>query len=314
MSMPEVSRRAVLSAAWSAPLVATLVAVPASANSRPETGFACLGDSLTEDGGFGEVVADALGWRHSNLGVSGQTSTEIAFRFGALPLAVTVAGERMPGRGSVGIDSVDPATSYRAGGSTSKPFRYAAVLAGIPGTFIEDASRDPAQLSFARKDDGDAVAVPDGTLLRGTQGDSYRSDPITIWVGRNNIDNGADVLRDIDVIVASLDRKNSRFLIFSVTNSQHEPSGSTGYEQIAAINAAVEAKYPNNYLDVRRYLIDHGLAQAGLVPTADDLAAIAEDRVPPQLHRDVIHFTDTAQQVIGHYATVVMLAKRWNLR
>lgn len=260
------------------------------------------------------MVADAFGWQHANLGVSGQTSTEVAFRFGALPLAVTVDGRRMPGSGPVVVDTLDPATSYRAGGATSKPFRYDAELMGIPGTFTEDASHDPPRLSFTRTDAGDAVAVPDGSTLRGTQGDAYRSDPITIWVGRNNIAAQADVLRDIDAIVASLAAKNSRFLVFSVTNSQHEPSGSVGYGQIAAINAAIEAKYPGNYLDVRRYLIDHGLAQAGLTPTAADLAAISEDRVPPQLHRDVIHFTDAAQKVIGHYATVVMLAKRWNLR
>jgi hypothetical protein len=83
-----------------------------------------------------------------------------------------------------------------------------------------------------------------------------------IWAGRNNYSAKSTVLADIAAMVAALG--HNRYLIFSVTNSRSEPSGSTAYNQIADLNADLATIYGSHFVDVRAFWVaqyDPGLPQ-----------------------------------------------------
>jgi hypothetical protein len=77
------------------------------------------------------------------------------------------------------------------------------------------------------------------------------------------------------------------------------------------VNAWLAATYPDNYLDLRGYLIANGLADAGITPTADDLADIASDTIPRSLMVDGVHLTDAAQVVMATQVYNFIQSKGW---
>jgi len=94
------------------------------------------------------------------------------------------------------------------------------------------------------------------------------------WVGRNNLTPPATVLTDLNDMISRLG--HNRFLVLSVINKSDgtENAGSAAYNNILALNAAIAAAYPANYLDVRSSLVaDSGGANDAPAPsiTADGL-------------------------------------------
>ena len=92
-------------------------------------------------------------------------------------------------------------------------------------------------------------------------------------------------------------------------NTTTQPSGSAGFEIFATLDAALAATYGASFLDVRRFLIDYGLSVAGISATADDTAAIAEDRFPPSLMLDIIHLNDARPIVVAKYVAMFLTAR-----
>ena len=50
---------------------------------------------------------------------------------------------------------------------------------------------------------------------------------------------------------------NNNYIILSIINGTNQPSGGPDYADIIAINSYLAATYPNNYLDVRSYLVHY---------------------------------------------------------
>jgi hypothetical protein len=277
---------------------------------KPRFAIAAQGDSMTERyqniGGksWTDVLAAELGVPVINLGKSGQSSTEVAVRVGGVPFRATVAGNTIPTSGAVGLTAYTPSTFWR----TTLEHQYAGTLAGVPGILRQNVG-DPVTFHFIRDEPGDAVACPPNSLFVPAQAKFLKWTPI-IWIGRNNIGDGfvQQAIEDIDAIVDSLPfpKQAKRFLVFSVCNAQAEPKGSVGYARVMAINAHLESTHPDQYVDVRAWLRDHALKAMGLTPDAADIAAIAQDRIPPQLMQDNLHITEPAGQALGRYIVTVI--------
>ena len=124
-------------------------------------------------------------------------------------------------------------------------------------------------------------------------------DVIIIWAGHNNAFNPTQVLSDIASMVNAL-TDPKRFLILSLLNGGSQPSGSSGYEQIADLNASLQSAFPNNFLDIRKLLITNGLSFEGLTPTVQDQADIAADCTPTSLRADDIHLNGKGYDFVGN--------------
>lgn len=75
-----------------------------------------------------------------------------------------------------------------------------------------------------------------------------------VWSGRNNYAAQSQILTDVASMVAVLPTPE-RVLVLSILNGETGGIGSLQYTQIINDNLALSGAYPNNYLDVRAFLV-----------------------------------------------------------
>lgn len=124
----------------------------------------------------------------------------------------------------------------------------------------------------------------------------FRDCTEVIWVGRNNPNTAATVIADIESIRKSLTHK--RFVVLSVINSATETAGSgSTYTNIIALNAALAAQYPDNYIDVRTALVT---ASGG-----------ANDAINASWTLDNLHLLDVGYTLVSQLVSAFLKAKKW---
>lgn len=264
------------------------LAVPPSASPPPATvstaapgGVIMWGDSLTvaNQDLMGVTIPSALqallGVPVTGLGIAGQQSTGISMRQGGTPIQLTLTGNQITYNGVTatainGVSVVGMNTAqnpdYRflsAAGDTTARFFLGSVC-GVHGQLTRTASGGPPSTSetyFFLPDQNTGVtswlaaspkACPANSVFT-PDTNSLLAYPTILEAGRNNTDYQSQILTDLAASVSALG--HSRYLILSIPNGETEPSGNATYNKIVAINNAIAAAYPNNYFDVRAYLV-----------------------------------------------------------
>jgi lysophospholipase L1-like esterase len=263
-------------------------------------GIAFWGDSLTAGaGGNGttpaSVAAAMLGVTTINYGIGGQTSPQIAARQGGAPSLLTVTGNSIPASGAVNVTALSVRLLSTAASSAANSLT--GTLAGVAGTLAKDTSDNYTFTRTAAA--ASATACPAGTPFIPDIGTAQSVHAQILWLGRNNLGSSSQVQSDTAACAAYLKTFVKRYLVLSILNGGSEGTGTTNYNSIAALNSALASTYGNRYLDVRRYLIDHGLSDAGITPTSQDTTDIANDVVPTSLRADSIHLTAAGYTVVG---------------
>lgn len=277
----------------------------------PMKSVCCWGDSLTAGSGISVAGKDypsqlvALAGRETyRASGSGQKSDQIAARAGAVPITLTVTGGVIPTSGSVACTGVAPDFMNTSGGAMTLPV----VIAGVPGTMVWTTAGGyvftPSIYPVT------PVAAPPGTFC--TPDLQGRDEWIWVpWMGRNNWYQPDTVKANIAATIAQIKTMVKRFIVLGVVNAGSEPIGSSGHTNITAINAYLAATYPDNFIDIRRYLIDHGLTDAGITPTSQDLADIANDVIPTSLRADDVHGKDAYYLIVAQRVAAFIAAKGW---
>lgn len=120
--------------------------------------------------------------------------------------------------------------------------------------------------------------------------------PTIIWAGRNGFTDTAAVLSNIAVMVDTLRaNRNERFYVVSILNPIGAPIGTGDYNLIIYLNNRLKALYPNNYIDLRRYLV---LKYNPDIP--QDVTDFTNDVIPSSLRVDGTHLNE-----LGNYWTAV---------
>lgn len=128
------------------------------------------------------------------------------------------------------------------------------------GTFTQATATIPAQLNaltgYGVKNFGSggytSTQIKDRFLLP-TSADYYNY-PTIIWSGNNDTNSSSTILANIATMVAKL-KSPARYLIIGVINTQAQASNTQAYANILSDNVALQATYPNNFLDIRPYVI-----------------------------------------------------------
>lgn len=264
------------------------------------------GDSLTAAGGIVARLGALLpAVTVFNRGISGQNAEQIAARQGAAPALLTVAGNVIPASGGVAVT----ARSVPILAGTGFPaISLTGYLAGVHGALSNQAGG--TVYTFTRTNAGVAVACPDKTPFITDHSRAARRNAHIIWAGRNNY--GLPfTLPCITQMAAYQSPAHKRVVVMGITNAPTEGKGTVEYGQITAINNQLCALLGECFIDVRRWLIDSGLAAVGITPTADDTTAIAADAVPGSLTTDGVHFTTAAQAAIGDWVHARLVALGW---
>lgn len=254
------------------------------------------GDSLTHAGGVAQRLRDlAPGVTVNNRGASGQNSAHISGRQGGnAPVMTTVTGV-IPESGGVTIDTRTVNILVESGYPARSLTGY---FAGVHGTLSVPSGSTTH--TFTRTSAGTPVDVSAGAAFWTDHAIEARRGAQVIWMGRNNLGTALPT-EYLPKMIDFISPARKRVVVLSVTNSPDEGIGTERYELFQAVNEQLRVMAGECFLDVRRYMIDHGLDAVGITPTTEDAAAVAADCIPPSLTSDGIHFTGPAQSVIGDW-------------
>ncbi len=88
----------------------------------------------------------------------------------------------------------------------------------------------------------------------------------------------------------------SRYIIISF----HMPLGIISTTQrLSEMEDSLAQAFGKNYINLRKYLLTHGLEDARLTATQEDKDSISQGSIPPQMLRDGKHFTGSINRVIA---------------
>lgn len=289
-----------------------------TANFLPSQEIVCWGDSMTAGAGgsgttYPGVLAAALGRTVATRGVGGQGSAAIATRQGGLPMLVTVESNQIPASGSVAVTDRSQTPITNQG-----PSSFSGVLAGVPGILAASTEDGGATYAytFSRSDPGDVVSCPPESQFVFDYATAGAAQTAIIWSGRNDAKATRANIRDIrDHILAMVDHltvRQKRFLVVSICNGgAAEGSGSGTYTQIAAANAELAETFGDHFVDLRSYMVNQAIHDAGLTPTGDDTTDMAADGIPLSLRNDGIHFNAAGYTQVGQFLARQIIARGW---
>ena len=279
------------------------------------TRVTAIGDSLTATP-VGDSYPDRLaallpGVTVTNRGASGNTVDELRLRLNALDLYVTVAGGTIPAT----VTPVSLTTGQVVGWYTNSARQHNGYIAGVQG--VIDVSTTGA-LTFTRSEAGAVTAAP-GVQKFTSWWPDHSSDTLIVYLGANDITANVKGMEATvaDHVVASTvaivewarPRRKQVLLMGTITRTD-EPRGSAGYNTTVEINTRLAALYPGRFLDIRRYLIDQAIYDAGITPTADDLAHMADDTLPPSIMLDARHYTGPIARLIAEKKVAPFLTQK----
>lgn len=292
------------------------------------TQYAAWGDSLTDgwtkppyaadqSDAWPGVLATKLGKPVYNGGKSGQSADEIVLRQGGFALNLTPAGGVIPATGTVNV-TTDQVAAWRL----DRGWSCVGTLAGVEGT-LQRYIGTGVDLRFTRTADGAEVPVTGSAPFISAQGVTHADATSIFMIGRNDIGyNGIPAAGSvIDRIVSanvaaveSLTPAHPRFLILGTLNSTSEGTGTTNHTHVTESNRILSELYPDNYLDMRSYLVHQSIYDQDIVPTAADLTNMAADRPPASimLPSDGIHYTVATAATVAQHIYEWLTAKGWN--
>lgn len=268
----------------------------------------CWGDSLTDGTGstpgtndFVTVLQNLVGYQHyaRNCGIGGEGSENIAMRQGGLPFqanpftipadtsAATITLRNKYSKTSVPM--------FIRGGSYVDPnFFHLRInpvqIAGVEGTLARP-SLSSYNYTFTRSVAGNAVTLSRPEYISTYASRNQRDNTAVIWIGTN------DVTHDINFTIEQQQHivghlTHDRYIVVGLTAKTYFPT------DIADRNAAMAEQWGEHFIDVRDYLLEFGLSDAGITPTSQDTTDLANGEIPTSLRYDAVHLNPAG------YATV----------
>lgn len=288
----------------------------------PTASYVWAGDSLSAQGGGsnaapGSFLASLTGAQVDIDAVGGETSAGIAARLAALPLLMAPQGGAIPASGPVTVTLSSTAGEVvwpllQTAGNPTIGKTWVGRLAGVHGTFAlvqpsgaSSSHQADDYYTFTRTTAGSAVPVPRPTPFLPDYALAHAGRVHILWPGRNSVATGSPnvdaMVAQVQAMVTKITAEHGDYLILGIVNGTAEGTGTSIHTNITTYNARLAALYGRRFLDIRRLLIDHGLAQAGILPTAQDTADIAADTVPASLRTDTVHLTVVGRQVVAQF-------------
>lgn len=280
---------------------------------------ALLGHSMLA-GASSAIIAAIPEATVTGLAVGGEGSATIAARQGGQPHTLLPVGGSIPASGPVQVTIRDA-----SGGPTgSRPMLqgptsyqgWLVLLDGtrLPGTFaINRAGASPSfpdsTWSFARTTAGSAVPLARPVPFYYDQAEAARSAILVSWSGRNSLTAPDQVVADTEAMI--LHQTSGRWLVLGECTGDGETTGTVTHGNVATVNERLRSIAGRRFIDVRRYLIDYGLADAGITPTSQDTTDIAGDTVPASLRTDSIHLTAAGSAIVAQLIRRRLLEMGW---
>lgn len=270
----------------------------------PEEKIDLFGDSLTAGTGstnlgtgylrgYSYVLNDLLtdGKTIFNAGAGGAGIEDICVRQGGASLfckPFTIPADTSAAAITLFMDDgTEPRTFPTHTGQGLNPV----TISGIQGNLSYDSGTTTNY--FTRLAAGTATTLTRDTKII-TNGSRQKGGILVIWAGSNNSPDATEMeslLPWIDNMISY--NGNDKYIVLGLTCKSY-------MADIVNVNKVLAKKYGFHFLDIRRYLLDYGLADAAITPTAQDTTDIAAGEIPTSLRVDEIHFNDAGYTIIGN--------------
>ena len=164
---------------------------------------------------------------------------------------------------------------------------------GQPSIFSEDH-----RYYFTRIKEGESYVCKNKEIIIPSNYNDNQNHIKIIWVGTNdanqnginkfNLDN---YIKEVKCLIGT----TKRFLILALTAKPRF------VDSIDDINARLQLEFGVHFVNIRDYILEYGLEDAGVVGTADDNEKISQGYMPPSLMEtnDNIHFNDSGYRIVG---------------
>ena len=266
----------------------------------PQNHIICPGDSLTAGA---NTTADAYkypqylqtlitdGSEVHNFGVGGEASPSIAMRQGGLPLFVkpftipaTVTATEINLYNDVNV----AVTLALQGSAGLNPV----TINGVQGAISYTSSK----FYFTRSAPGSETVVSRPSRVI-TSGMGYKGGTLVIWSGTNDSYGVTDAIALSDKLIKSaktmIDYNGTdNYIIIGLISKNY-------CAVVAEVNILLAKEFGNHFLDIRKYLLDYGLADAEITPTTQDTTDIASGEIPLSLRSDSVHLNDYGYPIVA---------------
>lgn len=242
-----------------------------------------------------------------NDGFGGQFPAAVAGRAGASTVNLVIADQRLAG-GASPTPVLSAAPELLTNTSPLRPeASIQGWLQGVSGTLNW---RRNGGYSFSRATPGpeSRTANPARFVVDLGEKDNCL---LVMWAGRNGA--AVDAQKTLAGLTAVADlrrRRNAPFLILTVHNTSPEAKGSPAYDSIALVNAELAKRYPEQIVDIRRWLIENGLKSVGLEPNERSRTELSADMVPTQLLADGLHLNRDANRALARFVAGEIARKK----
>ena len=238
-----------------------------------------------------------------NMGAGPEDSNTILGRAGALPYVV---GEdvTIP----AGIEPVEIALRSEDGSIVSP---LTGGNAGVNNVFIGDVEgtlsidstdyyyTNRYRYFFTRLTEGEETYAPAGTVVKTAATDLYRDYIHVVWIGSyDSISTADELVQKVKTLLARQTKNTDRYIVIGLCSVNQSIYGTYLMD---SIDTAMMQAFGNRYINVRKYLVEDGLADAGISPTSEDRINISEGMIPRSfvITSNTIELNGKAYGVIG---------------
>ncbi|ELP0295592.1 hypothetical protein RZL42_003325 [Klebsiella michiganensis] len=247
----------------------------------------------------------------NNQGQGGESSFQVAARWGAIPFTLVFPGNVIPASGTVAVTCTQLPSNF----CNNFLKTYSGVVGGVAGTL----SWSSASLQFTRTTDGAAVSLSGGTDFIPTIPASYRDGVVLIWSYKNDMKYSTQTEINMDVIFNNVVKSFAhastlakRVLVIGIFNDSSY-TNELYKTRLAEMNSRIKAHFGDLYCDTQDYICSSQIwTDTGITPTADDLAMQASGYKATSLSADSAHLNTTAHKaVVEHVIKPKLISLGW---
>lgn len=225
-----------------------------------------------------------------NMGAGRENVATILGRSGVVPFVVSADFVIPAGTQSIDIGIVsengESVTPLIAGDGGVNPV----TIAGVEGTLTRNASTvqwNQNVYQFTRLEAGQEVPVAKGTQIITAATNAYQNYVHIVWLGTyGNFINPDRLVNDTRALLQRQNINTDRYLVIGPC-TYNGTWTTTSSHTMASIDSAMLQAFGDRYINLRKYLMEDGLRDAGLPATAQDKQSVLNGCVPNSFRSNV---------------------------
>lgn len=219
-----------------------------------------------------------------NMGAGPEDVATILGRAGVVPYVVAADLMIPAGTEPVQISLVSetgfPVAPLTGGGAGINNI----VINGIEGILSLSSSGDYSgdnSYYFTRVQPGEETYVPAGSLIKTSATDMYKNYIHIVCIGTyGGYSTPEELVQSVKTLLARQTQNSDRFIVLGICSDSSDNNNTETAMKLDAVDSVMMQAFGSKYINVRRYLCEDGLSDAGIVATAADRNNISLGMVP----------------------------------